>query len=50
MQMPNSTYLPSTEAGLLAWATAFNTQINATPTDFGLTIAQAAERQAAKQK
>lgn len=39
--MASLTFLPSTDAGLLAWSTSFSTQITATPTAFGLTAAQA---------
>ena len=34
-------FLPSSDAGLLAWSLNFKTQITATPTAFGLTAAQA---------
>jgi hypothetical protein len=36
-----TSFLPSTDAALLAWSLNFNTLINATPTAFGLTAAQA---------
>ncbi len=39
--MANMSFLPNTDAALLAWSLNFNTLITATPTAFGLTAALA---------
>lgn len=39
--MPGTSYLPTTDAGLLNWSQNFSDLINADPTRYGLTIEQA---------